>query len=828
MEAVSDLFGQEESKLLKELRRLSKLSDERKIEAPSLIVVGDQNSGKSSVLEALTRFRFPVSDGVCTTFPIRLVLQRSAADETYVTSPILKRQQISPPGNEDEVQQSTQEAIEKYQESIQAKPNASNTAQDSHLATQGGSKTFSAGVVEIERHGPDVPFLEITDLPGLFISTNSEQDEAGLRIVQDIAKSFIKSERNVVILVIQGRSQYVNQMAPGLLRKLMKKYRSLKHRTVGVITNADDERCRNEVNNLINGNLDRSEYSFGWHVLRNQSREERLTNSLNDRDRVESEFFNSEEWNSIDSDRKGIEGLRATLRKVFRNHILKQLPQICDEICGMITKTENQISELGPQRSSTEDNRRFLSDIARKFEQLAREAVQGTYNNPRCRQLHPFLSEECPTCLHFFPEFHDNDTESQVKRLRATARFLNREFSKTMHDCGKTRALVEDGLTNGIASPVSDANVSEDTDDDESHKSTTSSARQANDLSSGRTASFPPSPSDTSDDLSSPWFDGEKKFHKTKPIARKEFERKVMPLIERWRAGEPRGEASDAAFGGLFEYQSANWEAIARDHVGKVWSQLHSFNDFALEACCGNSDVLQSIKKYIISPRLEDLRIKADLLLRKLLSCHRRGNTGFNDAFTDVVLLRKQSEAFALRLTEALRASSDENEVELVDQIISSFHKQFTSESFAALKLGDPITDKIMKWSTDIVIDAFKGNKPPPETKNLDSIGLYPEALERFAATRVIDQVEARYLMTMIAFVGYVNSLVVDEGLLGELPDSVFTQQIIMNTDDVTINNIAAESPRVAEQRAELQAELDVLKSVYEVAQHYRFSTARE
>lgn len=82
--------------------------------------------------------------------------------------------------------------------------------------------------------------------------------------------------------------------------------------------------------------------------------------------------------------------------------------------------------------------------------------------------------------------------------------------------------------------------------------------------------------------------------------------------------------------------------------------------------------------------------------------------------------------------------------------------------------------------------------------------------------------------MTMIAFVGYVNSLVVDEGLLGELPDSVFTQQIIMNTDDVTINNIAAESPRVAEQRAELQAELDVLKSVYEVAQNYRFSTARE
>ncbi|KAL6812280.1 P-loop containing nucleoside triphosphate hydrolase protein [Trichoderma camerunense] len=828
MEAVSDLFGQEESTLFKELYRLSSLSDERRIEAPSLIVVGDQNSGKSSVLEALARFRFPVADGICTTFPIRLVLQRSAVDETYVTSPIHPRQQISPHGNEDNVQKSTQEAIEKFQKHIQAQTNTSNEAQNSQLATQRGSKTFSADVFTIERHGPDVPFLEITDLPGLFQSPSKEQDDAGRQIVQGIVEARIASKRNVVILVIHGRSQYATQLAPGLLGRLMRDDDSLKHRTVGVITHADNKQCWDEVKNLINGNLDQSDYSFGWHVLRNQSKEERLSNSLQDRDRCESEFFNSEDWKSIDSDKKGIQGLRATLREVFRNHILKQLPKLCNEIYGMITKTEKQISELGPQRSSMEDNRRFLSDIARKFEQLAREAVQGTYNNPRCRQLHPLSSKKCPACLYFFPEFHDNDPSSQVKRLRATVRFLNREFSKTMHDCGKTRALVDDDLTTGITSPISEANVSDDTNDEESHKSTTTSTRRANGLSLKRNTSFSSSSSDASDDLSSPQLGSKGDFYTTRTITRKDFERRVMPLIERWRAGEPRGEASDAAFGGLFEYQSANWEAIARDHVERVCRRLHSFNDSALKACCSNTDVRESIRKYITSPRLKDLSIKADLLLRKLLSCHRRGNTGFNDAFTDVVLLRKQSEAFALRLTEALRESSNGTDVELVDQIISSFHTKFTSEAFAALKLGDPVTDKIMKWSTNIVIDAFKGNQPPPETKSLDSIGLYPEALERFAATRVIDQVEARYLMTMIAFVGYVNSLVVDEGLLGELADSVFTQQIIMNTDDVTINKIAAENPRIVEQRAKLQAELDVLKSVYEVAQDYRCSIARE
>ncbi|KAL7911552.1 hypothetical protein GGI35DRAFT_443047 [Trichoderma velutinum] len=629
------------------------------------------------------------------------------------------------------------------------------------------------------------------------------------------------------MLVIHGRSQYATQSAPGLLGKLMEKDSSLKHRTVGVITHADDERCWDEVKDLINGNLDQSEYSYGWHVLRNQSKEERLNNSLDDRDRCELEFFNSERWNSIDSDKKGIQGLRTTLRKVFQNYILNQLPDLCSEINAMITKTERQISDLGSPRSSTEDNRRFLCDIARKFEQLAREAVQGTYNNPRCRQLHPFQSADCPACLYFFPEFHDNDAGSQVKRLRATVRSLNREFSKTMQDCGKTRAIQEDDMTTSTTSPC-DGDANEDTDDDKSQKSTTSLTRKADDLSSRRTASSSSGSSDASDDLSPPWFNGEEKFYKTRTITRKEFERRVMPIIERWRAGEPRGEASDAAFGGLFEYQSANWEFIAQDHVDRVWRRLDSFNNSALVACCGNTEVRQSIRKYITTPRLKDLRIKADLLLRKLLSCHRRGNTGFHDAFTDVVLVRRQSEAFALRLTEALRESSLETETKLFDQIMTSFQKQFTSEAFTTLKQGDPITDKIIRMSTNIVIDALKGNKPPLETKTFDSIGLYPEALERFAATRVIDQVEARYLMTMIAFVGYVNSLVVDEGLLGELPDSVLTQQIIMNTDDVTINKIAAESPRVVEQRAELQADLEILRSVYEVADGYRCNIARK
>lgn len=53
-----------------------------------LVVVGDQSSGKSSLLEALTRLPFPVAGTLCTRFATQIVFRRSApgeADKIKVT-----------------------------------------------------------------------------------------------------------------------------------------------------------------------------------------------------------------------------------------------------------------------------------------------------------------------------------------------------------------------------------------------------------------------------------------------------------------------------------------------------------------------------------------------------------------------------------------------------------------------------------------------------------------------------------------------------------------------------------------------------------------------
>jgi AAA15 family ATPase/GTPase len=47
------------------------------------VVVGDQNSGKSSVLQAITEVSFPVKDGTCTRFPIQISFRQTSASSKY-------------------------------------------------------------------------------------------------------------------------------------------------------------------------------------------------------------------------------------------------------------------------------------------------------------------------------------------------------------------------------------------------------------------------------------------------------------------------------------------------------------------------------------------------------------------------------------------------------------------------------------------------------------------------------------------------------------------------------------------------------------------------
>ena len=70
------LQSPDQAELLNSIDQVRALGIGAVISLPQLIVVGDQSSGKSSVLEAITHVKFPVDERTCTRFATEIALRR--------------------------------------------------------------------------------------------------------------------------------------------------------------------------------------------------------------------------------------------------------------------------------------------------------------------------------------------------------------------------------------------------------------------------------------------------------------------------------------------------------------------------------------------------------------------------------------------------------------------------------------------------------------------------------------------------------------------------------------------------------------------------------
>jgi len=71
-------------------------SETAQIDLPMLCVVGDQTSGKSSLLEALTGVHFPVKSGTCTRVPITIRCRRADEEGVWLMGPDGKGRKLEP------------------------------------------------------------------------------------------------------------------------------------------------------------------------------------------------------------------------------------------------------------------------------------------------------------------------------------------------------------------------------------------------------------------------------------------------------------------------------------------------------------------------------------------------------------------------------------------------------------------------------------------------------------------------------------------------------------------------------------------------------------
>ncbi len=624
MDGIQDLIDERQVALFDVFDQLSRLGGKGRIESPQLVVVGDQSSGKSSVLEAIGRFHFPVHAGTCTRFPTKLIMRRAATERTELS--------IEPGKSRSEADRTR--LLEFHAQPSSPDELAAWMARASDAlgvpsspSTTGPSVTrdFADNVLVVKKQGPNLPLVNLIDLPGIFRVASNEQGGPGRDTVERLAKEHVKNKKNLVLLVVHARCSVHNQSAPEVVQDIAKNDPGLADRVVGVITNPDHAQFHEEFVRILNGTLTSEDLKiYRWHVVRNQSQAERA-DSLEQRDMREAMFFRDQpDWQAVPDAQRGIGALKGTIKNGFWLHTKAALPGLISEVESRTEQARALVTANGKARDTDRARLQYLHAVARAFERFTQQACLGIYQNDNCNQSHK-AREECGDCKRFFPPFGDGPSEDHGKNLRATVRALNRTFASAMGKCGKTVKVTKEGEEDGKdRAKAGEGKTGVEAGSAADGEPQTAKEEQPNEGSKTEEAdSF----------LAKAVVDEYYTHALPQAVERTEFEVWVATQIDCWAGRGPSGGASETAYHGLFEYQSNKWQEIAERHLAAVWKAVDWFVEAALAAACPDEHVRLALRDHLTDSKLERLKKASDGALKSLLQCHARGNTGFYDGF---------------------------------------------------------------------------------------------------------------------------------------------------------------------------------------------------
>ncbi|KAI0478064.1 P-loop containing nucleoside triphosphate hydrolase protein [Xylaria cf. heliscus] len=411
-EAIEQLSGERKA-LLDTIDDLRKLGIGRFVDLPQIIVVGDQSSGKSSVLEAISRVRFPIKDGLCTRFATELVLRTDPHTKVHV--------QIQPASGVADVDC-------EFNETKFDAEDLPRIIEEAKARLLRDNARFSEDILRVEIRSPDVPHLTLVDLPGFYHSESDEQHADGLEIVDRLVENYMLRKNSIILAIVSARNSFVMQK---VLAKVKGHDKNLQ-RTLGIVTKPDvlisDSEDEEKFIRLAKNQEKAYQLALGWHVLRNRSEKESSLSSA-ERDSKELDFFDSGIWSTIPSNNRGIDTLRKKLANILLGHVRENLDTLITDIQDNLDNRKGALESLGGPRSSPPQLRAHLDKIASRFQLLSLRAIEGNYS-------HKFFGR-------LFPDSQsDSIDDSRVRKLRALVRDLNRTFSYVLATRGSRRIIV--------------------------------------------------------------------------------------------------------------------------------------------------------------------------------------------------------------------------------------------------------------------------------------------------------------------------------------------------------------------------------------------------
>ena len=393
---------------------------------PQIAVVGDQSSGKSSVLTSLTGIPFSRSAMACTRYATEIRLRRDARRHTKVWiipdphRPKNERDDLEAFGGELEsdtaevLAASMRTASELISPTRQA--NGNRAPQSSRFATN--------DKLIIQRSGPNEPLLTVVDLPGLVKIPSSEQTAADLQTMEALSDAYMKDPRTIILAVVSGSADFVQCI---ILEKAAA-FDPKGTRTIGVLTKPDLTEAQGYTEKYI-GLVTRQDpntkyhFKLGWYVLLNPGPSENPT--LEQRKRQEADFFMRGTWGMIPPDMRGADALRAQLSLQLQRAIARRIKSIQRQIQEVEDECDAKLESLGVGMDTPEEMREELGRLFTLSNSLVEPAVNGTYRNPPDENF--FKNERDPkgTPVQNLRARVWGESETFARRFRQLGRKLN-------------------------------------------------------------------------------------------------------------------------------------------------------------------------------------------------------------------------------------------------------------------------------------------------------------------------------------------------------------------------------------------------------------------
>ncbi|EAY89322.1 hypothetical protein OsI_10825 [Oryza sativa Indica Group] len=356
--AIAESYNDQIRPLLDAVDRLRHLKvTQEGIQLPTIVVVGDQSSGKSSVLESLAGISLPRGQGICTRVPLVMRLQ----DDPSADSPKLQ------------LEYSNGRVVTTSEAKVADAINAA-TAE-----IAGSGKGISDAPITLVVRKRGVPDLTLVDLPGITrVPVQGQPDDIYDQIAK-IIKEYIAPKESIILNVLSATVDFPTCESIRMSQQVDR----TGERTLAVVTKAD----KAPEGLLEKVTMDDVNIGLGYVCVRNRIGEETY-----DQARIEEErlFKYHPLLSKIDKSMVGIPVLAQRLMQIQATIIAKCLPDIVKQINDRLSRHSSDLDQMPPDLNNVADAvRAFFHIVKQVCASLEKVLVRGEFDEfPDDRHFH--------------------------------------------------------------------------------------------------------------------------------------------------------------------------------------------------------------------------------------------------------------------------------------------------------------------------------------------------------------------------------------------------------------------------------------------------------